>query len=154
MKITEILGPGFVIADIQARTKKDILTELASPIADKYSTDLSNMVSILLNREKLGSTGIGDGVAIPHGRVTDLSTIASSIGISHEGLKFDALDGKPCYIFFLLIVPGNSSSGHLKALARASILLKDPVLRQNLIASEDTQEIYRLIQEKDMALGE
>ncbi|MCK9263678.1 MAG: PTS sugar transporter subunit IIA [Deltaproteobacteria bacterium] len=154
MKISDILKPEYVLADIQAMTKKDILTELSRPIAENYDVDLDEMVGVLLNREKLGSTGIGEGVAIPHGKMGGLKSIVASIGKSREGLKFDALDGKPCHIFFLLAAPSNSVSGHLKALARASMLLKNPSLRENLLKADTPSEIYRVITEYDNRLDE
>ncbi len=152
MKIENILRPDCVITDIQASTKKDILTELARPLAELYDINLSEMVSVLLSREKLGSTGIGDGVAIPHGKISGLTSIAAAVGISREGLKFDALDGEPCHIFFLLVAPGDSISGHLKALARASMLLKHKALRQELIDAETPADLYQAILRQDSQL--
>ncbi len=154
MKIGTILRPENVLLDIQASTKKDILTVLAGPIAKANGIDLGEMVNVLLNREKLGSTGIGEGVAIPHGKVSGLPSIAASIGISPEGLKFDALDGKPCHIFFLLVAPNDSISGHLKALARASMLLKDPEMRSRMLAAATTEDLFNIIMDRDQALGE
>jgi len=154
MKISDILKPVGVIPDIQATTKKDILAELARPIASENGLDLDNIVDILLNREKLGSTGIGEGVAIPHGKIGGLDNISASIGISHKGLKFDALDGKPCHIFFLLVAPSNSISGHLKALARASMLLKNPSLRKALMDSVSASDLHQVILKFDSNLDE
>ncbi len=152
MKIADILKPECIIPNLDGKTKKDILTRLARPIAENYRVDLEEMVSALLNREKLGSTGIGDGVAIPHAKVSGLSVIAASVGISREGLKFDALDGKPCYIFFLLMAPANTSSGHLKALARVSMLLKNPDTRKRLIELQDVKNLYAAIMDQDSKL--
>jgi PTS system nitrogen regulatory IIA component len=154
MKIGDILKPECVIADIKAQTKKDILTELSRPISEAFDINLEEMVSVLLNREKLGSTGIGEGVAIPHGKIAGLKTIAAAVGKNTQGLKFDALDGKPCHIFFLLVAPGNSVSGHLKALARASMLLKNPSLREGLMNTVTQQELYDVLLEYDNHLDE
>ncbi len=154
MKIGDILTPDCVISDIQAQTKKDILTEMARPIAQAYDVNLEDMVSVLLNREKLGSTGIGEGVAIPHGKIAGLKNIAAAVGKNIQGLKFDALDGKPCHIFFLLVAPSNSVSGHLKALARASMLLKNPALRESLMHTNSPQELYDVLLEYDKHLDE
>jgi len=154
MKIGDILKPECVISDIQAQTKKDILTELSRPIAQAFDINLEEMVSVLLNREKLGSTGIGEGVAIPHGKITGLKTIAASVGKNTNGLKFDSLDGKPCHIFFLLVAPSNSVSGHLKALARASMLLKNPSLRESLMNTNSPQELYTVLSEYDKQLND
>ncbi len=152
MKIADILKPECIIPDLDGKTKKDILAQLARPISESYKVDLDEMVSALLNREKLGSTGIGDGVAIPHAKVNGLSSIVASVGISREGLKFDALDGKPCHIFFLLMAPANTSSGHLKALARISMLLKNPDTRNRLIEARDAKDLYAAIMEQDSKL--
>lgn len=154
MKIEDILKPGCVLSEVTGKTKKDILTELSRPIAKEYGIALDELVDVLLAREKLGSTGIGEGIAIPHGKIPGLKTIAGSVGKSKAGLKFDALDSKPCHIFFLLVAPSNSVSGHLKALARASMLLKNPGLRESLIGAESTDKIYRILIEYDNKLDE
>lgn len=154
MKIGDILKPECVLADMRGKTKREILTELSKPIADVYGINIEELVGVLLNREKLGSTGIGEGVAIPHGKVSGLDTIAASVGMSREGLKFDALDSKPCHIFFLLVAPVNAVSGHLKALARASMLLKNPSLREHLVAADSTEKIYDTLIEYDNKLDE
>lgn len=154
MKIEDILKPECILQDIQGKTKKDILTELSRPIAKEYGVDIDELVGVLLSREKLGSTGIGEGVAIPHGKIPGLKAIAGSVGKSRNGLRFDALDSKPCHIFFLLVAPSNSVSGHLKALARASMLLKNPGLRESLIAADSSEKIYKILVEYDNRLDE
>ncbi|MBN1635187.1 MAG: PTS sugar transporter subunit IIA [Deltaproteobacteria bacterium] len=154
MNIGDILKPECVVYDIKASTKKEILAELAGPISQVYGVPLDEMVEVLLNREKLGSTGIGDGVAIPHGKIKGLSAIAASIGKSKSGLRFDALDGKPCHIFFLLVAPADSISGHLKALARASMLLKNASLRDKLMDANSAEALYQFILEQDKILNE
>ena len=152
MKITDILSPECVISGLEGKTKKDMLAGLARPIAEKYGLDLNEMVTTLLSREKLGSTGIGDGVAIPHSKVSGLSKITAAIGISKEGLKFDAVDDRPCHIFFLIMAPSSTAAGHLKALARASMLLKNPETRKRLIEAHDAEEIYSIVLDQDSKL--
>ncbi len=154
MKIVDILKPDCVIFEIKGETKNSILTSLAKPIAKAHSLDLDDMVTTLFSREKLGSTGIGDGVAIPHGKASGIKSITASIGKSTKGLNFDALDGKPCHIFFLLIAPADSTSGHLKALARISMMLKKPEFRQKLMQASSEMELYELIAEQDSAIPE
>lgn len=154
MKIVDILRPECVISDIQGTTKKDILEELARPVAREYHLDLDELVGVLQAREKLGSTGIGEGVAIPHGKIGDLKTVVAAIARSSRGLNFDAIDSKPCHIFFMLVAPSNSASQHLKALARASMLLKDPALRQKLMETRSSGEMYHLIVDYDSRLDE
>ncbi len=154
MKIADILRPECVLSDIQATTKKDILEELARPLAREYHLDLEEVVTVLQNREKLGSTGIGEGVAIPHGKVNTLKGVAAAIGRSSRGLDFEAIDGKPCHIFFMLMAPSNSASQHVKALARASMLLKDPALRQKLMGTRSSGELYQVIIDYDSTIDE
>ncbi|HPI93090.1 MAG TPA: PTS sugar transporter subunit IIA [Deltaproteobacteria bacterium] len=154
MKIADILRPECVLSDIQATTKKDILTELAKPVASEYHLNLDELVGVLQAREKLGSTGIGEGVAIPHGKINDLKTVVAAMAKSSKGLDFDAIDGKPCTIFFMLVAPSNSASLHLKALARASMLLKDPSLRNKLMETRSSGEMYHLIVDYDSRLDE
>lgn len=154
MKVKDILRPECVLADIEGIDKKDILTALSKPIAEIYGVDLDDLVDALLKREKMGSTGIGEGIAIPHGKIRGLSSIAASVAKSRVGLKFDALDSKPCHIFLLLAAPSDSVSGHLKALARASLLLKNPGLKESLINADSAGAIYKTLIEYDSKLDE
>lgn len=149
MKVGDILRPECVLAEISGKTKKDILTALSRPIAETYGVSLGELVDTLLSRERAGSTGVGEGIAIPHGKIRGLRSIVASVGRSSTGLEFDALDAKPCHIFFLLAAPSNSTAGHLKALARASMLLKNPTVKERLIAAESATEIYTLLIQYD-----
>jgi PTS system nitrogen regulatory IIA component len=112
-------------------------------------TDAEALVRVLLERESLGSTGIGDGVAIPHGKLSFISNMVVAFGRSSRGVDFQSLDAKPVYLFFLLVTPDNKPGDHLKALARISRILKNPVLRENLKRTSDRQELKRLIYEED-----
>jgi nitrogen PTS system EIIA component len=154
MKVEDILRPECVLADISGSSKMDILTALSRPIARTYGVSLDELVDTLLSREKLGSTGIGEGVAIPHGKIRGLRSIAACVARSSAGLAFDALDAKPCHIFFLLAAPSDSVAGHLKALARVSMILKSQTLKESLMAAGSADEIYRLIIEYDSRSGE
>jgi PTS system nitrogen regulatory IIA component len=107
------------------------------------------MIEVLLDREKLGSTGIGDGIAIPHGKLKGLDSLVIAFGRSHDGIDFDSIDGKPVHIFFLLMAPESSTGQHLKALAKISRMLKDPAFRSNLMSAKSTEELYRNISDKD-----
>ncbi|HQG32858.1 MAG TPA: PTS sugar transporter subunit IIA [Deltaproteobacteria bacterium] len=149
MKIGDILKPECVLADISGDTKKDILTALSKPIAKAYGVSLDELVDTLLDRENLGSTGIGEGIAIPHGKIRGLKSIAACVARSSAGLAFNALDGEPCHIFFVLAAPSDSAAGHLKALARASVLLKNPTIKESLIAAGSAADIYKLLIEYD-----
>jgi PTS system nitrogen regulatory IIA component len=150
MKITTFLKREFIIEELQAVTKEAVLAEMAAVLMPAGSPDdQDEMVRVLMARERLGSTGIGDGIAIPHGKIGGLDDLRIAIGRSHQGVDFNALDGKPAHLFFLLIAPENSSGQHLKVLARISRLLKDNVLRKNLMEAESAAELFKLLVEQD-----
>jgi PTS system nitrogen regulatory IIA component len=111
--------------------------------------DLDELVSVLEEREKLGSTAIGDGVAIPHGKLKGLNQLVASFGRSVKGVDFESIDGKPTYIFFLLVAPENTAGIHLKALARISRLLKDKKFRENLLKAKTANDLFEIIKEED-----
>lgn len=153
MKITDILDEGSIIADLKARTKKDVIMELIEPlIASGKIKDKNRLLDALMERERLGSTGIGESVAIPHAKSHEAETIVATFGRSTDGVDFNSLDQRPVYFIFLLIAPENSAGIHLKTLARISRLLKNPVLRQELIKAKNTEEIYDIISREDSKL--
>ena len=150
MTIEEVLEEPCVIADLQGVTKKDVLVELVGTL--KMANLIKNeqeVVNVILEREKLGSTGIGDGVAIPHGKLKGIENIICVFGRSLQGVDFDSVDQKPAHIFFLLLAPENSASLHLKMLSRISKLLRDPSFRKRLMELGDAHDIYRSIVEED-----
>jgi len=150
MNIKDMLKKEFIIEDLKSRTKKEVLVELADVfLRDDIDIDRSAVIEVLLEREKLGSTGIGDGIAIPHGKLAGLENLVVSFGRSVSGVDFDSMDGRPVHIFFLLLAPEDSAGLHLKALARISRMLKDVSLRESLIKAETSEDIYNLIVEKD-----
>jgi|SRR5579875_2574707 PTS system nitrogen regulatory IIA component len=150
MKITDILTPEMVIPSLAGKTKSEVLAELAGCLASVHSEiNRERLVSVLSERENLGSTAIGDGIAIPHGKLKGLSQIVGVFGRSLQGVDFESLDGKPTRLFFLLVAPEDSASLHLKALARVSRLLRDPGFRQQLQDAPDAAELFRLISEED-----
>lgn len=150
MRIMEILDEDFVIPDLAAASKREVLKELIAAFPKKYSRlDIGSLLTVLLEREKLGSTGIGEGVAIPHGKIKDLEGLVLSFGRSKKGIVFDSVDGKPVHLFFLLVAPENSSGLHLKALAKISRLLRNPSLRKNLMGAESKAEIIGFLNEAD-----
>ncbi len=152
MKITDMIKPGYVIEELQAKTKRDVLTELSSVFLQDIDADAEEMVSILLEREKLGSTGIGDGIAIPHGKMGSLKDLVVAFGRSTKGIDFNAMDGKPVHLFFLLMAPENSAGLHLKALAKISRMLKDPAFRKRLLGARSGEKMLAAIAEKDEIL--
>ncbi len=150
MKITDILSPDMVIADLKGTTKPDVLNELAKALTSKYKEiSLAELNAVLAERERLGSTAIGDGIAIPHGKLRGVTKIIGAFGRHVQGVDFDSLDGGPSQLFFVLVAPEDSASLHLKALARVSRLLKESSFRERLLAAKDADEIYRLIKEED-----
>ena len=150
MKITDILDESSIIQDLRSTSKKGILEELSSVLVERGKLpDRDKVVEVLLEREKLGSTGIGDGIAIPHGKMKGIKELVTSFGRSITGVDFESIDNKPTHLFFLLVAPENSAGIHLKALARISRLLKDSSFRNRLMEARDRQDLFRIIAEED-----
>jgi PTS system nitrogen regulatory IIA component len=152
MKIMDIFRKEYIIEELKAKTKRDVLAELSGVIRPGDGTIKHElMVNTLLDREKLGSTGIGDGIAIPHGKLADLDELIVSFGRSREGVEFDSMDGKPANLFFLLLAPENTTGLHLKALAKISKMMKDNAFRKKLMEAKSKDELYVIIADKDDA---
>jgi PTS system nitrogen regulatory IIA component len=149
MKILEVLQKEAILEDLKGTDKKSILEELVAPISKISGVSDDLLVKVLLDRERLGSTGIGSGVGIPHGKLKDLETLLLGFGLSRNGVDFESMDGKPAHIFFLLLTPENSTGLHLKLLARISRLLKNESFREKLLNAADRDEIFNVIQEED-----
>ena len=152
MKITEILTPEWSSAGPAGREPSpQILRELAHSASQPGTArlDVDALAAVLAERERLGSTAIGDGIAIPHGKIRGVNQILGTFGRHPKGVDFESLDGNPTHLFFLLVAPEDSTSLHLKALARVSRLFKDAAFREHLLAARDAAEIYRLIVEED-----
>lgn len=153
MKIVDLLNPAAITADLKATGKNEVLAELTDAIVKvESSLDRDEVVKVLQERERLGSTGIGEGVAIPHGKLKDLKHLMISFGRSRSGVDFDSMDGKPAHLFFLLVAPEESVGVHLKTLARVSKLLKNPAVRNRLIEAADGEDLYRIIAEEEEQL--
>lgn len=150
MKIVEFLSEKAVTANLKATTKEATLRELVDILAKAEGIKgKDELVKVLMGRESLGSTGIGQGVGIPHAKTNSVKKLVAALGISSQGVHFDALDGEPVHIFFLLVAPEDSSGPHLKGLARISRLLKDKFFRESLKALKDEKAILKLIREED-----
>ena len=150
MKIVDFLNEKAITANIKSTNKEGIMRELVDLLAKAEGIkNKEDLVKTLLNREALGSTGIGQGVGIPHGKTNAVKKLVAAFGICHQGVNFDALDGEPVYIFFLLVAPEDSAGPHLKALARISRLLKDKFFRESLKSLSDEKTILKLIREED-----
>ena len=150
MKIISLLDPEGILPDLQATNKRGVLEELATVLVKGHTeVNLQSVVEVLLERERLGSTGIGDNIAIPHGKLPQLSQMLLAFGRSIKGVDFDSMDGKASHLFFLLLAPTNASGLHLKALAKISRMLMSQTFRDSLMMSSGAEEIVRLITEKD-----
>ncbi|MGH7856105.1 MAG: PTS sugar transporter subunit IIA [Candidatus Binatia bacterium] len=150
MKIVDILPETAVVADLRGASKLDVLQELAAVLAEHHRVvSKDQLVEVLLEREKLGSTAIGEGIAIPHGKLPKLTNVVAAFGRSRPGIDFNSLDGGATHLFFLLVAPEDSSGAHLKALARVSRLLRDKAFRERLLQVENGKELYQIIREED-----
>jgi PTS system nitrogen regulatory IIA component len=152
MKIMEFLSKKAIVMDIKATKKEDVVKELADALVEGGDIDKchrNKLVEALMSREALGSTAIGQGVAIPHAKVDCVDKLIAAFGISKKGVDFDSLDGEPAYIFFLLVAPQDSAGPHLKALARISRLLKDKYFRDGLRTAVDDKTIIKIISQED-----
>jgi nitrogen PTS system EIIA component len=150
MKIMDFLSPEAVVLDIKATDAESAIREMVEVLKRlKKIKDTSELIDILLQREKLGSTGIGQGVAIPHGKIDLLEKQVGVLGISRSGVDFKSLDGAPAHLIFLLVSPSNTSGEHLLAMASISRVFKDRLFRQSLLKATTAQEVIGLIKELD-----
>ncbi len=150
MKLIEILPESLVMPDLKGQTKDEVLRELADGMAAVHTEiESARLLEVLWERERLGSTAIGDGIAIPHGKLPGLTTVLAAFGRHPQGVDFQSLDGNPSKLFFLLVAPEDSVGQHLKALARVSRLLKDQTFRNRLLTAHDRGDLYRNIREED-----
>lgn len=150
MRIAEFLSPEAVVADLRARSKVEVLRELAVAMHRAHpQLDVERLTEVLREREKLGSTGIGEGVAIPHGKLAGMGGLLATFGVSREGVDFEAIDGRPTHLFFALVAPENSAGVHLKALARISRLFKNPGFRAAILQAQGPGAIHALITQED-----
>ncbi|MFH1076911.1 MAG: PTS sugar transporter subunit IIA [Pseudomonadota bacterium] len=149
MRLLEALTKECILPDIVCGNKQEVLEALASPLAGLCGVSCSELVQVIMERERLGSTGIGNGLAIPHGKLKKIGSLILGFGRSLKGVDFDALDGKPTHIFFVLIAPENAPGDHLKMLARISRFLKDESFRKRLMGAVSQDEIYGVIESQD-----
>ena len=152
MKITDFLSKKAILTDIESTKKEDVIKELVDALvaAEEIEKRCRNkLIDAFMTRESLGSTAIGQGIAIPHAKSDCVNKLIAAFGISKKGVDFDSLDGEPAYIFFLLVAPQDSAGPHLKALARISRLLKDKYFRDSLRACTDDKSIVKIITQED-----
>ena len=150
MTLLDILSADSTLVGLKGETKEDIIAELVDTLAvgDAIS-DRDKVLQAVLEREKIMSTGIGDGIAIPHGKSDAVEKLVAALGTQRRGVDFEALDGEPAYVFFLLVSPANVSGPHIKALARISRLLKNDDFKKKLIAAETAAEIIEIIETEE-----
>ncbi len=150
MNIGDALRETCVIADLKGQTKEEVLTELVSSLKETGLIEsVEEGVRVILDREKLGSTGIGDGVAIPHGKMKDLQSVLCAFGRSAKGIDFGAVDGQPVHILFLLLAPEASTGLHLKMLSRISRIVRDAPFRKKLMEEVHAPQVFKDIVEED-----
>ena len=152
MKISELLKPEVVILNLEARNKEEVIEKMLEILIKARKLDKKNKTKLrkaLLAREALGSTGIGQGVGIPHAKDDSLKKMVACCAISPQGVNFDALDGEPVHIFFMLLAPKNAAGEHLKALARISRLVKDRFFRSSLLHSKSPENLIETIKREE-----
>ncbi len=153
MKLFDLLCPETIVYDLTSETKEDVIKELSETVS-RYSEDIDadELSAILMERESLGSTGIGEGIAIPHGKYPKIKFLTGAIGRSLKGINFQSMDNQPAHLFFLLVAPENSAGLHLKALAKISRLLKTERLRKRLMEAGTRNEMVEILREEDEKL--
>jgi nitrogen PTS system EIIA component len=150
MKLTDVLVRDACRIDLRGSTKLEVLRELADALAKQVpGLDAGQLYAMLIEREKLGTTAMGDGIAIPHARIESLNRLLAVFGLSRSGVAFDSLDGRETHLFFLLVAPGKEGSAHLLLLARLSRLLGSEAFRARLRQVQSTDELFRAFEEEE-----
>jgi fructose-specific phosphotransferase system IIA component len=152
MQVMDFLSKKAIVTDIKSTKKEDVIRELLDALINAGDIEKRNrnkLMDALMARESLGSTAIGQGIAIPHAKADCVDRLVAAFGLSKKGVDFDSLDGESAYIFFLLLAPQDSAGPHLKALARISRLLKDKYFRDTLRNSADEKAVIKIISEED-----
>lgn len=153
LKIVDLLSKDEIVSDLKAENKEDVLRELVNLLYDAGKIrDQKKALEVLLDREQLGSTGVGYGVAIPHGKYNAIENLIAAFGRSKKGIDFDAVDHKPVHIFFLFLASENAANLHLKVLARSCRLLKRDTFRESLMQAENEDEIMKVIAREEGAM--
>lgn len=150
MRLAELLSPKQIKVPLQNRQKIEVIEELIDVlVAARQITDKTKALNAVLEREKIMTTGVGDGVAIPHGRIDKLTKVVASLGISGHDIDFDAIDGKPVRIVFLILAPSNEIGPHLKALSRVSRLLSKDSLREKLLGAKTPYQAFQILEAEE-----
>ena len=147
MTLDAIIDKQSVLSNVKTRNKKQLLVELSQALANRVAIDHRLIFETLLKREKLGSTGIGQGIAIPHGKVATLSRVYGLFARLGTPVEFDSVDGQPVDLVFVLLAPEHAGADHLKALAKISRLLRDPAVVAKLRGTDDAEGLYAILTE-------
>jgi len=145
MPLSDLVAPNAIIPALKVNGKKQVLQELAAKAAVLSGQNERTIFEILLQREKLGSTGVGNGIAIPHGKLAKLNKLFGLFARLDRPVDFEALDGQPVDLVFLLLAPEGAGADHLKALARVARLLRDPDIAHKLRHSRDAETLYAVL---------
>jgi len=150
MKLVDFVRPELIIPELLGQTKPQVVAELARHLArTQPALDADVLARVLMEREELASTAIGEDIAIPHGKLENATRLIGCVARSSRGVQFDSLDGKPTHLFFVLIAPESSTGMHLKALARISRVFKDADFRRRLLAAPDAGAMYTVVADED-----
>ena len=152
MQIMDFLSKKAILTDIKSTSKEEVIKEMVDFLIEAGDVEKRNrnkLIDALVSREALGSTAIGQGIAIPHAKCDCVDKLVAAFGLSKKGVDFDSLDGELAYIFFLLVAPQDSAGPHLKALARISRLLKDKYFRDTLRSCVDEKSVMKIIGQED-----
>lgn len=149
MRILEVLQKDTINTELKSTDKKGVIEELIDSISRITGKDSEELVNVIMERERLGSTGIGGGIGIPHGKLKNLESLVLGFGLSRKGVDFESMDGRPTHLFFLILTPENSTGLHLKLLSRISRILKNESFKKKLLKATDNNEVYSIIREVD-----
>jgi PTS system nitrogen regulatory IIA component len=150
MKIVDLIGRDMIVPALAGTDKRSILEELAAHVSRQHPRiDRATLTRVLVDREALASTAIGEGVAIPHGKLSAVTEIVACLGRARAGVDFDSMDKQATFLFFVLVAPESSTGAHLKALARISRVFKDTSFRKRLLEAGDADGMFAVIAEED-----
>ncbi|MGB5158135.1 MAG: PTS sugar transporter subunit IIA [Desulfobacterales bacterium] len=149
MKILEVLQKDTINTDLKSTDKNGIIQEIVDSVSKITGKDSEELVNVIMERERLGSTGIGGGIGIPHGKLKNLESLVLGFGLSRKGVDFESMDGRPTHLFFLILTPEKSTGLHLKLLARISRILKNDSFKKKLLKATGSNEVYSIIKEID-----
>ncbi len=149
MRISELLNSDTITCGLMSQDKEGVIAELAESLAKISGMAVEELVRVLMDRERMGSTGIGSGIGIPHGKSKELSEPMMAFGLSRKGIDFESLDKKPAHIFFMLLTPENAPNIHLKLLAGIAKILRNEPFRQRLMMAKTPDEVISILRDEE-----